>query len=366
MFNNIEIESYRGLKNIKLDNLDRVNVIIGENNSGKTSVLEAIQLFEEEDVIYNLSSIAYKRQVMNRAALRVTLTKYEMLYYSLPMNESEPMISIRGQGHFGEYDVGVRAKKQYIDIDRLEFRRSEEQYIPYYVEDNGTVPILVGEYYYNSNGHHDIREGFEVPVIGSLRGEEEKYIDRGIKVVVKTRYISPRDIYSGTFEVAYYKGILMNEKQELIELLKLFDPTIVNVEASLEGQSKKIMIEDETGSVRPLSVYGEGMRRAFSIANALRTIGEGVLLIDEFEVGIHKNALSKFVDFLCYMAKKNRTQLFLTTHSGDAIDALIDAHEAGNGFNVYRLESYDHNIYSRKYDGRDLYKMRSEQGYGLL
>ena len=45
MFREIEIKSYRGLRNIKLTDLERINVLIGENNSGKTSVLEAIQLF---------------------------------------------------------------------------------------------------------------------------------------------------------------------------------------------------------------------------------------------------------------------------------------------------------------------------------
>lgn len=42
MFQTIDIKAYRGLKNITLQNLSRVNILVGENNTGKTSILEAI------------------------------------------------------------------------------------------------------------------------------------------------------------------------------------------------------------------------------------------------------------------------------------------------------------------------------------
>ena len=43
-FKNIEIKNFRGIDHLKLDNLGRVNILLGQNNSGKSSVLEAIDL----------------------------------------------------------------------------------------------------------------------------------------------------------------------------------------------------------------------------------------------------------------------------------------------------------------------------------
>ena len=40
MFQTIDIKAYRGLKNITLQNLSRVNILVGENNTGKTSTKE--------------------------------------------------------------------------------------------------------------------------------------------------------------------------------------------------------------------------------------------------------------------------------------------------------------------------------------
>ena len=42
---NLKINNFRGLKNLEIDNLKRVNIFVGNNNTGKTSILEAIQIF---------------------------------------------------------------------------------------------------------------------------------------------------------------------------------------------------------------------------------------------------------------------------------------------------------------------------------
>ena len=40
-FNNIYIDRFRGIKALKIDGLKGMNLIAGDNNCGKTSVLEA-------------------------------------------------------------------------------------------------------------------------------------------------------------------------------------------------------------------------------------------------------------------------------------------------------------------------------------
>ena len=48
------IYEFRGIKNLKLNSLNHVNIIAGDNNSGKTSILEAIALFKNPLDLYNL------------------------------------------------------------------------------------------------------------------------------------------------------------------------------------------------------------------------------------------------------------------------------------------------------------------------
>ena len=44
MLNEFTIEAYRGLKNLELKDLKKVNIFVGPNNCGKTSILESIIL----------------------------------------------------------------------------------------------------------------------------------------------------------------------------------------------------------------------------------------------------------------------------------------------------------------------------------
>lgn len=46
---NLCITSFRGIKDLNLLNLGRVNILVGKNNTGKTSTLEAIHLFVQTD-----------------------------------------------------------------------------------------------------------------------------------------------------------------------------------------------------------------------------------------------------------------------------------------------------------------------------
>ncbi|HMV69068.1 MAG TPA: AAA family ATPase [Myxococcota bacterium] len=42
----LSIENFRGIRELGLDGLGRVNLLVGRNNSGKTSVLEAVHILQ--------------------------------------------------------------------------------------------------------------------------------------------------------------------------------------------------------------------------------------------------------------------------------------------------------------------------------
>ena len=45
MLSSINVKGFRKYENLTLDNLGRINFILGKNNIGKTSILEAIYAF---------------------------------------------------------------------------------------------------------------------------------------------------------------------------------------------------------------------------------------------------------------------------------------------------------------------------------
>ena len=62
MINKIEINKFKGIEKIEIDNLNKINIFIGANNSKKITILEAISLFNINDV-KNLRRILSKRKL---------------------------------------------------------------------------------------------------------------------------------------------------------------------------------------------------------------------------------------------------------------------------------------------------------------
>lgn len=44
VFDQLQIKGYRGFKTVELSQLGQINIFVGDNNSGKTSLLEAISI----------------------------------------------------------------------------------------------------------------------------------------------------------------------------------------------------------------------------------------------------------------------------------------------------------------------------------
>lgn len=57
----LKIEGFRGFQNFEMANLGRINLLVGKNNSGKTSILEAIQfLYAQNNIDIFLETISYR------------------------------------------------------------------------------------------------------------------------------------------------------------------------------------------------------------------------------------------------------------------------------------------------------------------
>lgn len=372
MFREIEIKGYRGLQDIKLTELERINVLIGENNSGKTSVLEAIQLFGSKNVLDNAISIARKREVQLGISISGRLMPFDMLLYSFPMDEENiKEIDIRAyRDEAGSCRVGLHAdfQKELImpeSLTNAEIRKYEEC-----CDDEGYIRAVSGEYLYDCKMHRIRRFYFnEIQTKPEIFGEGGEKSGRVIDLSKNPQilYISPADIYTNrVLSASLYKGMLVDEKKRLLELLQLFDERIIGIETGVQYGRPVTFVEMEDCGLVPISVSGDGLKKVLTLASAIVKTRGGVVLIDEFETGIHKHALIQVAKWLAMVTERYKVQLFVTTHSDDAIDALVRAQEDYNNINAYRLEHYRNRVFVKKFGGIDLYRLRREQGMDIL
>lgn len=114
----------------------------------------------------------------------------------------------------------------------------------------------------------------------------------------------------------------------------------------------------------PLGAFGDGVKKSLSMLLPLASVRNGALLIDEFEVGIHYSVLEEVLTGLIIAAQRFNVQLFLTTHSLEAIDTLMAACEkAGEqDFITYRLKPGPEEVDVRRWDFEKLKSLRYELG----
>jgi hypothetical protein len=67
-FSSIHIDRYKSLKNISFGDLRRVNLVAGANNTGKTSILEAIYLLTQQNEVRALLEVVMRRGKVGKTA----------------------------------------------------------------------------------------------------------------------------------------------------------------------------------------------------------------------------------------------------------------------------------------------------------
>jgi hypothetical protein len=153
-------------------------------------------------------------------------------------------------------------------------------------------------------------------------------------------------------------------KQQTLSLLRVIDQQIRDVQIlAPTGRRPGIYIDYGSCGSLPLSALGDGVRRAISIALLLPAIENGVLLIDEIESSLHVKALGSLFSWLVKSCQKLNVQLFATTHSLEAVDAMIEAESKSLDRIVgYHLEAPNGVPQVQRLDGDMLHRLRYERG----
>ena len=116
----------------------------------------------------------------------------------------------------------------------------------------------------------------------------------------------------------------------------------------------------------PLNVYGDGMKKAILLMSAVIKAMNELLLLDEFETAIHTSAMDKTFRWILQTCKKLNVQVFLTSHSKEAIDKILKcAPEMRKDMAVYTLSIVNENSVARRVSGDKAIEVQDHMGLEL-
>ena len=161
------------------------------------------------------------------------------------------------------------------------------------------------------------------------------------------------------------KAVDEGKKSLAVDLLRLFDSDVEDLDVSASHGRDGVRVRHRSRGVVDLASFGDGMRRSAALALALVRSQHGLLLIDDIEAGIHPSILPRILAQLIHAAEKADVQILATTHSLEAIDALISAlTEHPSKASGYYLHRSGVQIKVRRYGHDDLIALR-ETGLDL-
>ena len=261
MLEDFTIKNFRGIKELTLPSLKRVNLLVGKNGVGKTSVLEAVDLWAQGGSPKAINGIFAQRQEP---------TKADLLFF-----DSIKALSVGPTDSPVRVTPAVRRGLEAVDVD-------------------GTLKFLDAVDVSGRPAAAPKAQVFWIPSIG-LDGK-----------AVSEAWIAH-----------LIDGIDRDTTHALSLLIPDVDKTM------LAGQVPYVEFKD--GLRAPLKRLGDGAMRIFGMALGVASAKGGILLIDEIENGIHYSAQVEVWKFLIAAADKLNVQVFATTHSRDTVNALAGA-----------------------------------------
>jgi hypothetical protein len=369
----VSIERFRGLENIELQETKRINLLVGGNNSGKTSVLEAIQILNCGPSISEWFDVARMREVRTYATMADSMSFLDAICWMFPAGESGSWeqdgagdISIRAETALGSHIMRASFNPirgflpEELVRQTIPTRRVPDQIEP--IEDNGIeLSIWSRSPKLNLLGG-DVEERFQ---IWSQLGYRSVRSRR--RTQSEVRYLSPyghRNSSNSASELSRYRHSSRGEG--LSELLSKLDPRIEGVEivTNETGRYPRIAIRMTDGKLLPLAVMGDGIRRALSISLAILSSRGSILLIDEIEAGFHIGAFEKVYGWLVWATEQFDVQVFATTHSLEAIDAIATASANNHDLCAYSI-ARDGNRVAKRFTGGMLQRMVVDGGLDI-
>lgn len=344
LLTSFQVRNFRCFGTLDIPRLRPVNLIVGRNGVGKSTLLEAIRVYCTDASAPSLNDILYDREEFDfeggeedpnaRPDVRLSLKN---LFHGRAFPdgdaESDSIILTSGSSSLVlQYDLA--------DASMAASARLPRQPELFTAKKADERPIAPSDFEYTTTIKVS-RDKTLVKVLELRHGNTLRIIPIQGKASPQ-KCILVRAADSPVLEIAnlWDRVVLTDGEAIILETVQLICPQIERITAvgTTTGWSSSrrpmgrpvTFIAKMRGGADPIPLrsLGEGTYRAFSLGAALANAADGVLLIDEIENGLHWRAQPEIWRAVFKVAQRHNIQIFATTHSFDCLRGFAKATEA--------------------------------------
>lgn len=318
MIESLKIKNFKNLNGLEIPHLSQINLISGQNNVGKSTLLEAIAIYTNPSQIIKILSerdeFPLYKEENETERINQNTNAFSSLFTDRKDEVSENNI------------IEISDKENTLSIQFSYFSpKTDIEYIKKVItitRQNKTVSIL----HLNSP-------------IDSLN--QRLGIDNDSNIIIK---LNTEPI--GTEYIAnFFDNIALTEKEDnVIGALQIIEPNLNKLAFIAESQyrfRRPIVTLKGSNQRFPLKSMGDGINHILSIILALVNCENGCLLIDEIDNGLHYSVQENLWRVIFDLAKKLNIQVFATTHSNDCINSFTEVLKEENNASIggfYRMQ----------------------------
>lgn len=349
MIESFVIKNFKNIEEMNIPRLNRVNLIVGKNGVGKSTFLEALALYVsggDRNVISSLlkgrgeflsdrgddmdASEQNKEHILT--LFRDWREDYSRRFYVLVGETEKQAVSIR--------QVYIEDFKDEEDLTSAQLRLFDEEDMV--LDKRNRAEVSSQGVVIESQGKMSL-----------LRYDKLYILPRGkfLQPIVRTwEFDSDRnaDIFD--------KIALSDDEKFIVSALNIINDDIDRITFVSEGyriRSRIPMVSlKSSGKKVRLSSMGDGVNRVLTIILSLLNAKGSVLLIDEFETGLHYSVQKQLWSIIFMLAERLNVQVFVSTHSSDTLRSFAYTNDEGTGM-LIRLEQRKAGITPVCYEDND-------------
>ena len=383
-FPHLSISGFRGIRNLEIPRLGRVTLLAGANGAGKTTVLEAVQLYAARANEHVLSALLDKHEEFSAAIDkdndRILAPDPAALFHDRKVSPNSVIVIGPAENSAEErlkVEATVPNDKEVAFIERLfDDITSDGPSLILKITFAGReriIPWVLLPHEVESRGRRWVRLSRRIRSFGRTynrairRGDEQDELPQALDC----QSLGPGLLSNDETAELWDDVALTTDEDRAVQALKLmFGDTVDRVAMigdngrpyNTPGRRVVVKLRGRDTPV-PLKSLGDGAMRLLGVALALAGSRNGFLVIDEAENGIHHSIHHPLWRMILQTAYENNVQVFATTHSFDCVKGFARAaveSETSEGILV-RLERGGEQTRAVVYSEEEI-KVAAEQG----
>jgi AAA15 family ATPase/GTPase/5S rRNA maturation endonuclease (ribonuclease M5) len=312
MLTRIKIENFKGIKYCEISDLGKVNVFVGRNNSGKSSILDALCLLRSafNPMLFNepVPNLLLRRKAIERSMymLRNFWYNYETtqrIKFNLEFKSGEKLnIEVLFKND-SEFDILLE------DPSGMMGRLIEGKYF-------GSAFIRLDGMILSQGNIQDIAKRY--PHINTFLREIviiDDYLARKLELL-------EMNVFNRIYEQRRDKRLA----EKLNEVYNVEAETLTYIPISPIMQKFRLSVTTKDLYLH-IDDMGDGTKYAMVILFLCSLLKDTAFLVEEVESHQHSGAITKFIPELVKIANQQNVQLFLTTHSIEVLNVLSQLSE---------------------------------------